>query len=306
MKTYGIDHVEFYVGDLQLWADHLCGAYAFEVCGHGGPQTGLTGQRSLLLRHGRAQVLLTTAQAPDHPAARYVRDHGDGVAVVALRTDNVRAAFTEAVAGGAHPLAGPEFAGSDSSRVGVAYVSGFGDVTHKLVERSGPADEFAPGTIEMTTPEPGAAGGLFEAIDHLAVCLPTGQLAAIARLYHEAFGLSETFDERIEVGGQAMLSKVVQDPTREVTFTLIEPDVSREPGQIDEFLAAHGGAGVQHVALRTTDIVSAVATTASRGVEFLTTPPGYYDLLQGRLGRLAVPVTQLKELNILADRDRWG
>jgi 4-hydroxymandelate synthase len=306
MKIQGIDHIEFYVGDLHRWADQLRTAYGFHTHGHGGPETGHDGQRSLLLRHGRAQILLTAGLAPGHPAAGFVRKHGDGVAVIAFGTDDVRAAFGEAVAGGAAAIAGPAFVSHDGGQVGTASVSGFGDVTHKLIERAGPADEFAPGIIQMTPPGPGPADELFQAIDHVAVCLPAGQLAGMVRLYREAFGLGEIFDERIEVGGQAMLSKVVQDSSREVTFTLIEPDVTREPGQIDEFLAAHGGAGVQHLAMRTADIITAVRVLAGRGVDFLTTPDGYYESLEGRLGALAIPAERLQKLNILADRDRWG
>jgi 4-hydroxymandelate synthase len=306
MKIHGIDHIEFYVGDLARAGDQLRTAFGFQVHGHGGPDTGLTGQRSLLLRHGRAQILLTSAPVPGHPAAGYVRDHGDGVGVIALRTDDVRSAFAEAVAGGAAPLAEPAFSEGGGSRVGVASVSVFADVIHTFVERAGPASEFAPGIIQMTRPVPEPAAGLVEAIDHIAVCLPAGQLADTVQVYRDAFGLSEIFDERIEVGGQAMLSKVVQDSSGEITFTLIEPDLSRDPGQIDEFLAAHGGAGVQHVALRTADIVTAVRASASRGMEFLTTPPSYYEMVEGRLGKLAIPAAQLQELNILADCDSWG
>ncbi len=306
MKIQGIDHIEFYVGELPQRAADLSAAFGFQVWGYGGPGTGLPDQRSVLLRQGRAQILLTTPLTDAHPAAAYLQRHGDGVATVAFSTDDVAAAFAEAVAGGASPLAGPAYPARDSGQVGTASVSGFGDVRHKLVERTGPADEFAPGAIRMTPPDPGPAADLFEAIDHIAVCLPAGELAGTVRRYREAFGLGEIFDERIEVGGQAMLSKVVQDSSREVTFTLIEPDLSRDPGQIDEFLVSHQGAGVQHVALRTADITGAVRVLSGRGVEFLSTPPDYYESLEGRLGALAIPARQLQELNVLADRDRWG
>jgi 4-hydroxymandelate synthase len=224
------------------------------------------------------------------------------------------------VAAGAEPVAAPAYASTAAAstatagasttvstgggRVGTAVVSGFGDVTHKLVERDGRTDEFAPGVIRMT---PAAAGdGLLAAVDHVAVCLPAGQLDGTVRFYQDVFGLAQTFDERIEVGGQAMLSKVVQDPQRTATFTLIEPDLRLEPGQIDEFLAAHGGAGVQHLALRTDDITGAIRTLSGRGVEFLQAPDGYYRSLESRLGDLAIPAAELRKLNVLADSDPWG
>src|SRR5581483_2270845 len=57
---------------------------------------------------------------------------------------------------------------------------------------------------------------------------------------------------------------------------------------------------------RTADIAGAVRTLSGRGVEFLTAPGGYYRLLEGRLGAVAIPVATLQELNVLADRDRYG
>ncbi|HEY2578266.1 MAG TPA: 4-hydroxyphenylpyruvate dioxygenase [Streptosporangiaceae bacterium] len=307
MKIQGIDHVEFCVGDLDRSAALLCDAFGFQVHGRGGPETGQDGERSVLLRQGHSQLLFRSGLTGQSPAAQYVRKHGDGVAAVAFSTDDVGAAFTTAVAGGAAPVAAPSFASRDGARVGTATVCGFGDVLHRFIERSGPGDEFAPGMVDMAERRPAAAPEvLLDAIDHLAVCLPAGELAATVRLYQDAFGLSQIFDERIEVGGQAMISKVVQDSAGEVTFTLIEPDLTRDPGQIDGFLESHDGPGVQHVAFRTVDIIGAVATLSGRGIGFLTAPDGYYRALEDRLGAVAIPVGRLQEHNVLADRDRWG
>lgn len=282
MSILGIDHVEFYVADLQAAAEPLCREFGFA---HAGPHDpgDPPGGRSVLLRQGTIELLLTTAVAPEHPAAGYVRRHGNGVASIAFRTDDVAGTFDQAVEGGARPIAAP--------RGGEAIVSGFGDITHRLVERAGPE---------------GDKGGIFEALDHVAICLPAGQIDATVRFYKSAFSFGHVFDERIEVNGQAMISKVVQDEGGTVTFTLIEPDPSRDPGQIDQFLDGHGGAGVQHLALRTADITQAVQTLSARGVEFLTAPPGYYRRLEPRLGALAIPVEALREVNVLADRDKWG
>jgi 4-hydroxymandelate synthase len=306
MKIHGIDHVEFCVADVTAFAAPLLDAWGFQVHGHGGPETGRAQERSLLLRQGRIQLLLRSGLTPDHPAARYVASHGDGVAAIGFGTDDVGAAFAEAVAGGAEPLAAPSYTSRNGTRVGTASVTGFGDVVHRFVERSGPGGEFAPGEVEMADPGPATGAGLLEAVDHLALCLPAGQLAPTVQRFQQSLGLTEIFDERIEVGGQAMISKVVQDPGAEVTFTLLEPDRSREPGQIDEFLESHQGPGVQHVAFRTPSIATAVSTLSRRGVEFLTAPGGYYQVLEQRLGSVAIPVARLQELNVLADRDRWG
>src|SRR5256885_6025343 len=109
----------------------------------------------------------------------------------------------------------------------------------------------------------------------------------------------------MEVGGQGMASAVVQSPSRGVTFTLIERDENRRPGQINDFLQWHAGAGVQPLALGVDNIVDAVGTLADRGVRFLGTPASYYETLNERLG-VDLPVEDLRRLSILADRDHWG
>jgi 4-hydroxymandelate synthase len=308
MTILGIDHVEFYVADLEKAAATLCRGFGFRMpctapAGLGDPGDAAEDSRSLLLRQGRVKLMLTAASSPGHPAADFVQRHGDGVASIAFRTDDVREEFAAAVAGGAAPISAPAPAGREDRVAGEglvrqAVVSGFGDVTHRLVERDGPTGEGEPAQRRD--------GELFEALDHAAICVRPGELEAVVRFYRDAFGFAHTFDERIEVGGQAMVSKVIQDRNGAVTFTLLEPDPDRDPGQIDQFLSAHGGAGVQHLALRTPDIVQAVRALSASGIEFLTAPPGYYRSLEGRLGAFPIPVDVLRDVNVLADRDQWG
>lgn len=308
MKIDGFDHVEYYVGDLANAVTMFCDGYGFRLAGR---SSASSGRRCVLLRQGQIRVLLTApgARGDGDPVAAYLSKHGDGVAVIAFATEDVTQAFADVVAAGGNPLASPVFATCRDEKVGTALVSGFGDVVHKLVERTDPDGEFAPGFIDMEPEEQSRSAdsaALLDVLDHVAVCLPAGTLDQTVQFYRDVFGLAQIYDERIEVGAQAMLSKVVQDHDARVTFTLIEPDTTREPGQIDEFLRAHDGAGVQHLAFRTTDIATAVRTIAARGVEFLVAPAGYYQALEGRLGKLAKPLSDLRELNVLADRDRWG
>jgi 4-hydroxymandelate synthase len=179
------------------------------------------------------------------------------------------------------------------------------------VERHGGTEDsaeydFLPGVVDMLAEDPEDGDGLLSIVDHAAICLPAGELAPTVRYYREVFGFQQIFEEFIEVGEQAMDSKVVQSPSERVTFTLIEPVPDRRPGQIDGFLARHGGAGVQHLAFLTDDIVRAVRTFEDRGVRFLSTPASYYEALEARLGGTEVDVRDLRSTNVLVDRDHWG
>lgn len=303
MNIHGIDHIELFVGDAQQSAYYFGAAFGLEVAGQGGPETGLVGQRSLLMAQGEVRMLLTSGLYAEHSATEYVHRHGDGVAVVALRVDDVAESFAELVQRGAEPISPPKAYSDDSTTVVIAEVAGFGDVIHRLVQRAG--EGFLPGAIEMAEREP-AEHPMFHKIDHLAICVPAGQLQATSIFYQQVYGFAEIFTEHIEVAGQGMNSVVVQSPSGEVTFTLIEPDTERRAGQIDDFLQWHAGAGVQHVALITDDIVSTVDRLGARGVRFLTTPASYYQTLQERVGALDAEIADLRRLGILVDRDHWG
>jgi 4-hydroxymandelate synthase len=307
MKILDIDHIELYVGDAVAAARSLCAAYGFRVYGRGGPDTGLPGQRTILLGQGDIRILLTSGLKEDHPASQFVARHGDGVAVAAFRTGNAATAYTGVVAGGGPGIHQPRTWENERARVVTAEVAGFGDVVYRLVERQGSDAEFQPGVIEM---EPGADAGsgedLLRTVDHLAVCVPAGELDPTIAFHERVFGFKVTFEEYIEIGEQGVMSKVVQSPSGGVTFTILQPDLTRQAGQIDDFLAWHDGAGVQHAAFLTKDIVRAVRAITGRGVEFAVTPSSYYDMLTTRLGTPDIPVEALRPLGILVDRDHWG
>jgi 4-hydroxymandelate synthase len=313
MQILGTDHIELYVGDARAAAEQLCATYGFHVYGQGGPETGLAGQRSVLLGQRDIRVLLTSGLSSGHRASRYVAQHGDGVAIVAFGCSDAEAVYAEAVAQGATALEPPRVVERGGARVVVAEVSGFGDVAHRLVQREAGEGAFLPGLLDTSmAPDGPVEDDLLHAIDHVAVCLPAGELDATVAFYERAFGFDMIFQEYIEVGEQGMQSKVVQSPSPSsaaaagVTFTLIQPDISRRAGQIDDFLAWHEGAGVQHIAFSTHDIVAAVRALGARGVEFSQTPGSYYDMLPARLGEVDVPVGDLRPLGILVDRDHWG
>jgi 4-hydroxyphenylpyruvate dioxygenase len=85
-----------------------------------------------------------------------------------------------------------------------------------------------------------------------------------------------------------------------------EPAEGRRKSQIEEYLDWYGGPGVQHIALRTEDIISTVRALRDRGVRFLRVPPEYYEDAKVRLAGIDLPWEALAELGILADRDHDG
>ncbi|MFF3750443.1 4-hydroxyphenylpyruvate dioxygenase [Streptomyces sp. NPDC002018] len=303
ISHYTIDYVELFVEDLETAARGWQDTYGFSVAG----ESVGADHRGVALRHGGITLVLTTPLSDRHPASAYLPAHGDGVADIALRTRDAGAAFTSAVSGGARALRGPERTSEDGPRA-TALIGGFGDIVHTLVEREPGAPGGLPaGFTPVAGHQPSFSRevGLLE-IDHFAVCLPAGDLDTTVRLYRNALGFHEIFEERIAVGAQAMESKVVQSPNGAVTLTLIEPDTRAEPGQIDEFLKNHDGAGIQHIAFSSDDAVRSVRALRDRGVRFLNTPDTYYDLLEGRIALETHSIDMLRETRLLADEDHGG
>jgi 4-hydroxymandelate synthase len=292
-----VDHVEFYVTDASACAAEFVARYGFDIAARSDDADPI--RRSVAVRQGRIVLVFTEGIADEHPASGYVQSHGDGVANIALRTGDARAALAKAVDGGARAIQDPvEVTGCVT-----ASVAAFGDVVHTFVERRNTSvpDHCPPGLAPV-----GSATGELDKLDHFAVCLPAGELATTVAFYESALGFTKIFEERIVVGAQAMNSQVVQSASREVTLTLIEPDTSLEPGQIDHFVKEHGGAGVQHLAFATPDIVRSVARLRDRGVEFLNAPDAYYGLLTQRLNVSAHGVEELRDFDILVDSDHDG
>src|ERR1044072_5809095 len=306
MKVSGIDHIELYVGAARQAAFYYCTAFGFTVHGQGGPETGLKGQRSLLICQGDIRMVLTSALVPDHPAAEFVSPHGVGVPVIAMEADAVEQTYEKLVEHGASPVSAPAKYTVGESAVTTADVGGFGDVVHRLVQRDGPRAEFLPGVFTMSEVDATNEGRMLGTIDHFAVCVPSQTLEPTIRYYEEVFGFEEIFQEYIQVGEQGMFSKVVQSSSKAVTFTFLEPDTSRTAGQIDDFLRWHGGGGVQHVRFTAEDIVGTVRALGERGVKFAKTPGTYYDALRERMSDLVVPVSDLQDVGVLVDRDHWG
>jgi 4-hydroxymandelate synthase len=296
VQNFEIDYVEMYVENLEAATFTWVDKYAFAVAG----TDRSADHRSVTLRQGPIKLVLTEPTSDRHPAASYLQTHGDGVADIALRTSDVTAAFEAAVRGGAAAVREPvrlADAGPDGPIV-TATIGGFGDVVHTLVQSG-----------EAAAPEvAGRSGGDVEllGLDHFAVCLNSGDLGPTVAFYERAFGFRQIFEEHIVVGRQAMNSTVVQSASGAVTLTLIEPDSNADPGQIDEFLKAHQGAGVQHIAFNADDAVGAVRALSGRGVEFLKTPGTYYDMLGERIELKTHTLDDLRSTNVLADEDHGG
>jgi len=304
----GWDSVVWVVGNATQAAAHFRLVYGMELVAYSGPETGNRDHHAYVLRSGAVRFVLQGGVDPDSPLLDHHRRHGDGVVDVALEVPDVDRCVAHARAHGATVVQEPHDLGDEHGTVRLAAIATYGRTRHTLVDRSRYTGPHLPGFVARS-----ATGGpaVFQALDHVVGNVELGQMDRWVDFYHRVMGftdMAEFVGTDIATDYSALMSKVVASGDHRVKFPLNEPAAGRRRSQIDEYLQFHGGPGVQHLALATTDILGAVDTLRARGVEFLPTPDSYYrdPALRARIGEVRVPVEELRSRGILVDRDEDG
>lgn len=192
----------------------------------------------------------------------------------------------------------------------------YGDTTHTFVERNGYKGSFLPGfkkteqvdQLLKTLPPIN-----LNFIDHCVGNQPDNQMEITAQWYEKALQFHRFWsvdDTQIHTEYSALRSIVMTNYEETIKMPINEPAPGKKKSQIAEYVEYYGGAGVQHIALNTNDIITAITNLRARGVEFLTIPDAYYDVLRKQLAHSKVQVKEdlkkLQELQILIDYDDNG
>jgi 4-hydroxyphenylpyruvate dioxygenase len=305
----GMDAVVFAVGNARQAAHYYSSAFGLRCVAYRGPETGCRNETSYVLESGGARLELRAPVTAGTELAQHVAAHGDGVIDLAIGVPSAEAAYEYATAHGARGLTEPYVTEDEQGKVVLAAIATFGDTRHTLVERSAYSGPYRPGyhAAEPLLTPPDRA--MFTGIDHCVGNVELGHMDEWVSFYRRVMGftnMKEFVGDDIATEYSALMSKVVADGSRKVKFPINEPALGKRASQIDEFLKYYGGPGVQHIALATDDIVVAVRSMRAAGVDFLDTPASYYDTLGDWAGETRVPVDELRELSILADRDEDG
>jgi 4-hydroxyphenylpyruvate dioxygenase len=306
MPLHGIDHIELYVGNALQSAYFYIHALGFREVAYAGLQTGVRDRTSHVLEQGRIRIVLTGALVPDHEIGRHCAHHGDGVKVIALSVPDVDHAYREATARGARGVREPWEESDEHGTIRRAVIATYGETLHTFVDRSQYKGPFVPGYVARER-SAGDVGLL--AIDHIVGNVELGAMETWVKYYEDVFGMTEMLhftDEAISTEYSALMSKVVTSGNGRVKFPINEPAEGKRKSQIDEYLEFYGGAGAQHVAVATRDIVRTVTEMRDRGIEFLHVPETYYDDVPERIGEIKESLEDLRRLGILVDRDDEG
>jgi 4-hydroxyphenylpyruvate dioxygenase len=305
----GMDAVVFAVGNARQAAHFYSTAFGMRCIAYRGPEVGCRDEAAYVLAAGTARFVVRGPITGGTPLARHVAEHGDGVIDLAIAVPSARAGYSHAVARGAVGAGEPEVFQDSHGKVVLASIRTYGDTRHTLVERSDYSGPYLPGYVAMDPLVPPPATPFFTGIDHCVGNVELGKMDDWVSFYQQVMGftnMKEFVGDDIATQYSALMSKVVADGSRKVKFPINEPAAGQRKSQIDEYLEFYGGAGVQHIALATDDIVAAVRGMRAAGVAFLSTPDSYYDEMGQWVGRTRVPLDALRDLRILADRDEDG
>lgn len=304
----GTDFVELYVGNAKQAAHYYKTAFGFQSLAYAGLETGLRDRTSYVLQQGKIKLMLTSPFDPESDISQHIRIHGDGVKVIALWVDDASSAFYETVKRGAKPYMEPH---KEEDKDGFVIKSGihtYGDTVHVFVERKNYNGIFLPGFQKWESEyNPEELG--FKYIDHMVGNVDLGDMNKYSKFYEEVMGFANliTFDDKdISTEYTALMSKVMTNGNGRIKFPINEPAAGKKKSQIEEYLEFYRGAGCQHIAIATNDIVHSVSEMRKRGVEFLYVPGTYYDNVKERVGIIEEDLQKLKSLGIMVDRDEDG
>jgi 4-hydroxyphenylpyruvate dioxygenase len=301
-----IHHVELLVGNAKQAAFYYRRAFGFSQLAYAGPETGVREQASYVLQQGDIHLVVSTPLFADDPMAEHLRKHGDGVLDIAFRVDDVDRCFADSLQRGARSAVEPHTRIDAEGQIRRAKIRAYGDTLHSFISLADYAGPFLPGYQTRRIP---AAGVGLQEIDHIVGNVEEGRMNDWGTFYDRVLGFHQfmSFDDKdISTEYSALRSKVMTDSSNSIKFPINEPAAGRRKSQIQEYLDYNAGAGVQHIALLTDDIVHTVSLLKENGVEFLDVPDTYYDVIAERVGEVAEDHDDIRRLKILVDQDEKG
>ncbi|XP_022117998.2 4-hydroxyphenylpyruvate dioxygenase isoform X2 [Pieris rapae] len=274
-------HITYWVSNAKQAASYYITRFGFEPLGYQGLETG---SRKITAHAVKLNKIVFVFQAQYEPEesklVNEVAYHGDFVKDVAFEVENLDYIVEYARKQGAVVVRDLWEESDEHGVVRMATLKTYGDNTHTLIDRSKYKGPFLPGY--QTLKNDPIQKFLFWSVDDKQICTEYSALRSIVMANWE-----ET-----------------------VKMPINEPAVGKKKSQIQEYVEYHGGAGVQHIALNTEDIITAIENLRARGVEFLSIPSVYYKIiresLQSSKVKVAESIDALERLNILIDYDDDG
>lgn len=316
-RYFGFHHIRFYVGNAKQAADWYIARFGFSRVAYRGLETGHREVASHVVAQNNVKLIFESPLTPGNKDfGEHNEKHGDGAKDVAFVVDDARGIYKKAVERGAVSVREPWEETDENGTVVFSSIKTYGDTTHTFVQINGYKGSWLPGYKIITEEDPltkitPAIGLNF--IDHIVGNQPDGAMVPIAEFYEKTLDFHRFWsvdDSVIHTEFSSLRSIVMTDYDETIKMPMNEPAPGKKKSQIQEFVDYYSGAGVQHIALNTNDIISSVSHMKARGTRFLTIPATYYENLRKRLANSPTSIKEdldvLQSLHILVDFDDQG
>ncbi len=251
----------------------------------------------LLYRQGRINFLVN--REPDSFAQSFARVHGPSACAFAIRVKDAAKAYERAISLGAKPFQGKV----GPMELNIPAIRGIGDSLIYLIDRyPGNGNNLSVYDVDFVplegVPQQPVGAGLKE-IDHLTHNVYVGRMDTWARFYEKLFNFREIRYFDIKGKKTGLTSRALTSPCGKIRIPVNEPSDTKS--QIQEYLDAYNGEGIQHIALSTEDIFETVEKLRGQEVKFLDTPDTYYERIDTRVLNHGEDLERMKRNKILLD-----
>ena len=268
------EYLHLFLKNAAVWRDWFIEKLDFwPIAGEGLHSLG-----EFAIQYGPIVILLSSEGSGRPEVHKFLQTYAEGIGDVAFRVPNLDAIVARVRALGGK-ISEPIHAlptGTGSLRW--CRIRGWGSVSHTLIE--------SPLTLAASLSHPSQAAPSaalpWLSIDHAVLNVPTGELEDAVNWYTTYLGFTQQQQFLIETPRSGLRSTVLRHPNGNATLPINEP--TSPNSQIQEFIDQHQGAGIQHVALKTQNLVQTIAVLRQRGLSFLSVPDIYYQQLQSRPG----------------------
>jgi len=312
------DHIRFWVGNAKQAAYWYCVNFGFKPFAYRGLETGNRLIVSHAVKQGKIIFVFESALLPDNrELGDHLVKHGDGAKDVAFEVDNIEWILEHARCQNAK-VSEIQEESDEFGSIKMSSIQTFGDTIHTLIERKNYHGLFLPGYKASEEGPNIALNNLpnpeLRFIDHCVGNQPDLQMETVAQWYEKVLQFHRFWsvdDSVIHTEYSALRSIVMTNKEETIKIPINEPAQGKKAvSQIQEYVDYYGGAGVQHIALNSSDIIHAIEALRERGLEFLSIPDSYYDNLRNRLKtanmELDEDLNKLQKLKILVDFDENG
>ena len=283
--TDGFEFVEYTASDPELLRT------LFERLGF--PVTARHRSKNVTL-HRQGDINFIINAEPDSFGQRFAREHGPSACAMAFRVKDAAAAYKRCIDLGAKPV---------ETRVGpmelqIPAIEGIGGSLVYLVDRYGERTIYDVDFVPVQHGSGACDAGLTY-IDHLTHNVARGNMNKWAGFYEKLFNFREIRYFDIEGKKSGLFSRAMTSPCGKIRIPINESQDDKS--QIEEYLHAYGGEGIQHIALGTEDIVRTVDLLRGQGVQFQDTPDTYYEGVDARVRGHRENLEELRKRRILLD-----